>query len=82
MASAFLLDDRNLINLYTESLIKREETYIAYINNLFNGHFPTISTLLGFFPIKYWINVSISSTMNDLMINPSFITADDNTRKK
>ncbi|OCK77244.1 hypothetical protein K432DRAFT_461196 [Lepidopterella palustris CBS 459.81] len=75
IATAPLLDNRSSASLYTESLVKREETYTAYVDSLLNGHFPTISTLLGLFPVEYWTNASASSTMDDLMIGSGLIAA-------
>lgn len=77
VATAPLLDDRTSSSLYTESLVKREETYTAYIDSLLNGHFPTISTLLGLFPAEYWTNTSASSAIDDLLLDSSFMTGRD-----
>ncbi|OAP54571.1 hypothetical protein AYL99_11019 [Fonsecaea erecta] len=80
VAAAPLLDEGPSASLYTESLVKQEETHTAYIDSLLKGHFPTISTLLGLFPVEYWTNASASSTMDDLMMDSSFIRASDDTR--
>ncbi|KIW74850.1 hypothetical protein Z517_11620 [Fonsecaea pedrosoi CBS 271.37] len=73
VAAAPMLDEGRSASLYTESLVKQEETHTAYIDSLLKGHFPTISTLLGLFPVEYWTNASASSAMDDLMMDSSFI---------
>ncbi|KIX00573.1 uncharacterized protein Z518_09638 [Rhinocladiella mackenziei CBS 650.93] len=81
VATAPFLDGSSSASLYTESLVKREETHTAYIDNLLNAHPPTMSTLLGLFPVEYWTNASTSSTMDDLITDPSIIATDNNTRR-
>ncbi|OQV09597.1 hypothetical protein CLAIMM_13704 [Cladophialophora immunda] len=81
VAATPLLDEGRSASLYTESLVKQEKTHTAYIDNLLKGHFPTISTLLGLFPVEYWTNASASSAMGDLMMDSSFIGAGDDIRR-
>lgn len=75
VASSPLLETTYVSSLYTQSLVKSQETQTAYIDSLLCGHFPTISTLLGLMPIEYWTNVSSISMMDDLMLDSGFGSA-------
>jgi hypothetical protein len=76
VASSPLLENTPMASLYTQSLVKSQETQTAHIDNLLCGHFPTISTLLGLIPVEYWTNVSSTSMMDDLMLDSGFGSAD------
>ncbi|KAF2176239.1 hypothetical protein K469DRAFT_607801 [Zopfia rhizophila CBS 207.26] len=67
-ASPLLKNDLSS-SLYTESLVKRESNYQAYIECLLCGDFSTMSLLLDLFPVEYWTNASSSSTADDVMFD-------------
>jgi len=69
-----LLDNKISASLFTESLVKQQENRTAYVDNILCGHFPTISTLLGLFPVEYWTNASATSGVDDLMMDTHFLT--------
>lgn len=75
VASSPLLENTPMSSLYTHSLVKSQETQMAYIDNLLCGHFPTISTLLGLMPVEYWTNISSTSMMDELILDSSFGSA-------
>jgi hypothetical protein len=77
VASSPLLENTPMSSLYTQSLVKSQETQTAYIDSLLCGHFPTISTLLGLIPVEYWTNISSTSMMDDLMLDSGFGSADN-----
>jgi hypothetical protein len=72
VASSPLLENTHVSSLYTQSLVKSQETQTAYIDSLLCGHFPTMSTLLGLMPVEYWTNISSTSMMDDLMLDSGF----------
>ena len=55
----------------------RERSQQTYINSMLCGHFPTMSTLMGLFPVEYWANSSPYSTADDLLLDSNYGTADD-----
>jgi hypothetical protein len=65
VATSPLLENSISATLYTESLVKREESHKALINKLFCSHLPTISILLGLFPLEYWTNATGISTVDE-----------------
>jgi hypothetical protein len=68
-ATSPLLKDAASSSIYTESLVKREESYQAYVNFLLCGDFSTMSLLLDLFPLEYWTNLSSSSSADDAMFD-------------
>lgn len=72
VASSPLLENTPMSSLYTQTLVKSQETQTAYIDSMLCGHFPTISTLLGLIPVEYWTNISSTSMMDDLMSDSGF----------
>jgi hypothetical protein len=81
-ATSSLLKSSSSSILYTESLVKRKKEHKAYINSLLCGHFPTISLLLGLFPVEYWTNASSSSSADDVMFDTAvrLVNGGDDTR--
>lgn len=69
VASSPLMEDTPMSTLYTQSLVKSQETQTAYIDSVLCGHFPTISTLLGLMPVEYSTNISPTSMMDDLLLD-------------
>ena len=43
-------------SLYTEILVRRGESHQELVDNLLCGHLPTVSLLIGLFPVDYWTN--------------------------
>ena len=77
VASSPLLETTCVSSLYTQSMVKSQETQTEYIDSVLSGHFPTISTLLGLVPVEYWTNISSTSMMDDLMLDSGFGGADN-----
>jgi hypothetical protein len=76
VTTAPLLNNTASSSLCTQSLVKSQDTEMAYIDSLLCGHFPTISTLLSLIPVEYWANTSATSMMDDLMMDSSIGAAD------
>lgn len=68
-AASPLLDNDASSCLYTESLVKREKDYKAYITDLLSGDFATMSLLLDLSPVEYWTNSSTSSSADEVILN-------------
>ena len=69
-ATSPLLRNRTSSTLYTETLIrynggKRSE---AIGQHILCGHLPTMTTLLGLFPIEYWTNTSSTSVGDETRV--------------
>jgi hypothetical protein len=82
VAVAPLLSNSSSSSLYTEYLVQREGSQQDHINSVMCGHFPTMSTLMGLFPVEYWANSSPCSSVDDLLLDSSYGTADDSPRMK
>lgn len=81
VATSPLLDRDLSATLYTESLAKREQDQKALVDGLLCGHFPTISTLFGLFPIEYWTNATAISSVDETLLDVAHVmagTKDDN----
>ncbi|KAI1746842.1 hypothetical protein F4782DRAFT_552975 [Xylaria castorea] len=55
--------------LYTEVLVKNNETYQDVLDHILCGHVASLSTLLDLFPIEYWTNTSSISLGDEMMLN-------------
>jgi hypothetical protein len=64
-----LLDNTPSATLYTETLVKRETNQKASIDELLCGHFPTMSVILGLFPVEYWANATATSTVDEAFLD-------------
>jgi hypothetical protein len=82
VAVAPLLRNSSSSSLYTEYLVKREGSQQNYINSVMCGHFPTMSTLMGLFPVEYWANSSPCSSVDDLLLDSNYGSADDSSQIK
>jgi len=49
--------------------VKREKSLRAMSDELLCGHFPTVSILLGLFPVEYWTNATAISTVDEAMFD-------------
>ena len=65
VATSPLLANSLSATLYTESLVKVAEDHKDWIETLLCSHFPTVSILLGLFPVEYWTNATAISTVDD-----------------
>ena len=72
VATSPLLDGSISSTLYTESLVKRENSQQALVDKLLCGDFATVSILLGLFPIEYWTNATAVSTVEEEMFRTTF----------
>lgn len=65
-------------SLYTEIIVRKEKTYKDLIDGLLCGHFPTVSILLGLFPVEYYTNASAVSTVDEVLFNTAASSATRN----
>jgi len=82
VAVAPLLSNSSSSSLYTEHLVQREGSQQERINSVMCGHFPTMSTLMGLFPVEYWANSSPYSSADDLLLDSTCGTAGDDSQMK
>ncbi|PVH91321.1 hypothetical protein DM02DRAFT_678148 [Periconia macrospinosa] len=68
-ATSVLLVENTPSSLYTESLVRREINYEAYIQSLLCGDFSTMTLLLDLFPLEYRTNASTSSATDEAMLD-------------
>lgn len=54
--------------LYADVLVKHHKTYKEVLDNMLCGHVPTLSALLGLFPVDYWTNTSSYSLGDEGML--------------
>ena len=69
VASSPLLSKELAATLYTETFVKRQKNLRAMSDELLCGHFPTVSILLGLFPMEYWTNATAISTVDEAMLD-------------
>ncbi|KAJ3567561.1 hypothetical protein NPX13_g6721 [Xylaria arbuscula] len=67
-ATSPLLPDVSAV-LYTEALARNHKSYREVLDQVLCGHVPTLSTLLGLFPIEYWTNTSPMSIGDEMMLD-------------
>ncbi|KAI1193597.1 hypothetical protein F5X97DRAFT_338802 [Nemania serpens] len=67
-ATSPLLRDSMSAVLYTEVLAKNHKDYREVLDQVLCGHVPTLSTLLGLFPVEYWTNTSPTSISDEKML--------------
>lgn len=63
-----LLKDAPWATLYTELLVKRENSAKETFDKLLCGHTPTISLLLGLTPTEAWTNATTFSSVEELLL--------------
>jgi hypothetical protein len=82
VATSPLLENSISATVCTESLVKVAENHKDWINALLCGHFPTISILLGLFPVEYWTNATAISTVDDGILHkfPTIIGNKENSK--
>lgn len=68
VAAAPLLANNISATLYIESLVRVAEDHEELMDRILCGHFPTVSILLGLFPVEYWTNATPISTVDDGLI--------------
>lgn len=69
VATSPLLSKELAAILYTDTLVKRENCLKATSDELLCGRFPTISILLGLFPVECWTNATAISTVDKAMFD-------------
>ncbi|KAK6206786.1 MYND finger [Colletotrichum tabaci] len=57
--------------LFTETLLKTEDTTKEAFDKLLYGHGPTVSLLLGASPVEYWANATAVSSVDEILIGLS-----------
>ena len=82
VAIAPLLHNSSSSSAFTECLVQRENSLREYIDSLLCGHFPTVSLLLGLFPVEYWANLSPYSTVDDLLLDSNYGSTNNSTLMK
>ncbi|KAI1119013.1 hypothetical protein F5Y14DRAFT_118637 [Nemania sp. NC0429] len=65
-ATSPLLRDSASAVLYTEVLANNHGGYKEVLDQVLCGHVPTISALLGLFPVEYWTNTSPVSMADEM----------------
>ncbi|RYP73353.1 hypothetical protein DL770_007803 [Monosporascus sp. CRB-9-2] len=55
--------------LYADVIVRRHKTHQDILDNMLCGHVPTLSTLLGLFPVEYWTNTSSLSLGDERMFD-------------
>ncbi len=82
VATSPLLANSISATLYTEFLVKVADDHKDWIDTLLCGHFPTVSTLLGLFPVEYWTNATAISSVDDGIVDsmPNFTRAKGNSQ--
>lgn len=78
IATSLLLEHGVAASLYTEIIVRKEKTYKDLIDGLLCGHLPTVSILLGLFPVEYYTNASAVSTVDDILFNTATSSATRN----
>lgn len=66
--SPLLRDDISAV-LYTEVLARNHKDPREVLDQVLCGHVPTLSTLLGLFPVEYWTNTSPTSISDEVMLD-------------
>ncbi|KAI1347266.1 hypothetical protein F5Y01DRAFT_329832 [Xylaria sp. FL0043] len=68
-ATAPLLRYQSFSVLFTEFHLNRIEKYKDELDSMLGGHVPTVSTLLGLFPVEYWTGISSVSLSDEEALN-------------
>ncbi|RYP06116.1 hypothetical protein DL764_003338 [Monosporascus ibericus] len=55
--------------LYADVIVRRHKTHQDILQSMLCGHVPTLSTLLGLFPVEYWTNTSSLSLGDEGMFD-------------
>jgi hypothetical protein len=76
VAASPLLQNNISVTIYMESLVKHTKSYKALMDKLYCGHFPTVSVLVGLFPVEYWTNASSVSTAEEGLLDKTTTRVD------
>lgn len=69
VATSPLLQKNLSATLYTESLVRRSDSYKTLIDSVVCGDLPTISILLGLFPMEYYANATAILYIDEELVN-------------
>ncbi|OAT01884.1 uncharacterized protein BDCG_06279 [Blastomyces dermatitidis ER-3] len=69
IAAGPLLYEKESSTIYAESFAKYVPEVDVLLNDLFAGHFPTVSILLGVFPVQYWTNSSAVANAEEQLMH-------------
>jgi hypothetical protein len=69
MAASPLLENKTYATLFTELLVKYENTRMDAINNLLCGDFLSMSILLGLIPVEYITKATVTSSTEETMLS-------------
>ncbi|OLN96131.1 hypothetical protein CCHL11_03298 [Colletotrichum chlorophyti] len=78
MSALPLLTPQPWSSLFTETLLKRQETTKLAFDKLLYGHGPTVSLLLGASPVEYWTNSTAVSSVDEILIGLSTKSIESN----
>ncbi|TGJ80534.1 hypothetical protein E0Z10_g8219 [Xylaria hypoxylon] len=70
-ATSPLLRNHTTSVLFTEVLARNHKSYREVLDNILGGHVPTLTTLLGLFPVEYWTNTSSISLGDENILDLS-----------
>ncbi|KAK4238360.1 hypothetical protein C8A03DRAFT_43874 [Achaetomium macrosporum] len=68
-ATSPLLSGGPSATVYTEVLVKQAKSLLDLVDHMLCGHLPTITLLLGLFPLEYWTNSSPVSAGQEAMLD-------------
>ena len=68
IAAGPLLKSKPWASLFTEKLLKAQDTQKKAFNALLAGHAPTVSLLIGFSPVQYWTNAKCESHVDEIFL--------------
>ncbi|CAM1503826.1 Fc.00g014170.m01.CDS01 [Cosmosporella sp. VM-42] len=68
VAAGPLLKNHPWASLFTEQLVKREDSQTKILGNLLCGDVPTVSLLLGFSPVQFWTNAKCESHVDEVIL--------------
>jgi len=75
IATSSLLKHDVAASLYTKIIVQKEKTYKNLIDDLLCSYFLTVLILLELFSVKYYINDSAVSTVDEVFFNTAtFLT--------
>ncbi|KAF6822380.1 mynd finger family protein [Colletotrichum plurivorum] len=74
MSTLPLLTAQPWSSVFTETMLKKQDTMKEAFDSLLFGHGPTVSLLLGAASVEYWTNATTTSFFDEAIIDLSFNT--------
>ena len=69
VAASPVLESSTCATLYTEVLVKKQADLKALVDDMFCGHFPTLSVLFGLLLIEYWTSSTAVSNVEEHLLD-------------